>query len=142
MELLAKTFHGLEDVLADEIKEIGGVNIQKLNRAVSFEGDKKVMYRANMALRTALNILKPIKKFTIENQNDFYEQARSIEWDSFFKVRKTILVNATVSSEIFDHSHFLSLYAPKMLLLIILQTKLGADQMWKRKILKLELMCI
>ena len=109
MELLAKTFHGLEDVLANEIEEIGGTNIEKLNRAVSFEGDKKVMYRANFALRTALNVLTPIKKFTIENQNDFYEQARSIEWDTYFKVRKTILVNATVNSDIFDHSHFLSL---------------------------------
>jgi putative N6-adenine-specific DNA methylase len=109
MELLAKTFHGLEDLLVKEIEEIGGAKIEKLNRAVSFEGDTKVMYRANIALRTALNVLRPIKKFTIENQNDFYEKVRAIEWDTYFKVRKTILVSATVNSEIFDHSHFLAL---------------------------------
>lgn len=109
MELLAKTFHGLEGVLANEIKEIGGTKIEILNRAVAFEGDKKVLYRANLALRTALNVLQPIKKFTIENQNDFYERTRNIEWDKYFKVRKTIIVSATVNSEIFDHSHFLAL---------------------------------
>ncbi len=109
MKLLAKTFHGLEDVLAGELKELGVKNIEKLNRAVSFEGDKGTVYRTNLALRTALNVLIPIKTFTIENQQDFYEQVRAIEWKKYFKVRKTILVNATSSSKVFDHSHFLAL---------------------------------
>lgn len=109
MEFVAKTFHGLEDVLAQELRKIGAGNIEKLNRAVAFEGDKALMYRANLALRTALNVLHPVKKFTIENQNDFYEQVRSINWPSIFKVRKRFVVNATVNSAIFDHSHFLAL---------------------------------
>ena len=109
MKLLAKTFHGLEEVLAKELTEIGAENIEKLNRAVSFEGDLAMVYRANLALRTALNVLIPVKTFTVENQQDFYEQVRAIEWKDYFKVRKTILVNATTNSEIFDHSHFLAL---------------------------------
>lgn len=109
MQLLSKTFHGLEDILAQELKEIGAQNIVTHKRAVAYEGDKAMMYRANMALRTALNVLMPIKEFTIENQNDFYEKVRAIDWGQYFKVRKTILVNATANSPIFDHSHFLEL---------------------------------
>lgn len=109
MKLVAKTFLGLEETLATEIRELGAENVQILNRAVSFEGDTAMMYRANIALRTALNVLMPIKTFTIENQNDFYEQVRSIDWQKYFRVRKTMIVNATVASTIFDHSHFLEL---------------------------------
>ena len=60
MNIIAKTFSGLEEVLIEEIKEIGGTNIKKLQRSVSFEGDKKILYRANYKLRTALKILVPI----------------------------------------------------------------------------------
>jgi len=97
MKLVAKTFLGLEETLATEIRELGAENVQVLNRAVSFEGDTAMMYRANIALRTALNVLMPIKTFTIENQNDFYEQVRNIDWQKYFRVRKTIIVNATTA---------------------------------------------
>ena len=39
MQLLAKTFKGLEDVLAQELTELGANDIQKERRAVSFTGD-------------------------------------------------------------------------------------------------------
>lgn len=109
MKLVAKTFLGLEETLATEIRNMGAENVQLLNRAVSFEGDKAMMYRANIALRTALSVLMPIKTFTIENQNDFYEQVRQIDWQQYFRVRKTIIVNSSVASTIFDNSHFLEL---------------------------------
>ncbi|MDA3865275.1 MAG: THUMP domain-containing protein [Salinivirgaceae bacterium] len=109
MKLVSKTFLGLEETLAQELRELGAQNVEILNRAVSFEGDKAMLYRANLALRTALNVLMPIKTFTIESQQDFYDQVRSIDWQQYFRVRKTILVNATTNSTIFDHSHFLEL---------------------------------
>lgn len=109
MQLLSKTFHGLEDILARELEILGAKNITKHKRAVAYEGEEAMMYRANLALRTALNVLRPVKTFTIENQDDFYQQVREIPWDQYFKVRKTILVNATSNSTIFDHSHFLAL---------------------------------
>lgn len=111
MKLVAKTFLGLEETLAQELTDLGAENVQVLNRAVSFEGDKAMVYRSNLALRTALSVLMPIRTFTIENQNDFYEQVRQIDWQQYFRVRKTIIVNATASSTIFDNSHFLELRA-------------------------------
>ena len=65
MLLVAKTLYGLEHVLADEIKKIGGKGIEIRNRAISFEGSLELVYTANMMLRTATQILMPIKKFKI-----------------------------------------------------------------------------
>lgn len=67
-ELIAKTFQGLEEVLAQELTELGAGNIEIGRRMVSFTGDKAMMYRANFCLRTAIRILKPIKHFTAKQQ--------------------------------------------------------------------------
>ena len=60
-ELIAKTFMGLEPVLAKELTQLGANNVQIGRRMVSFTGDKEMMYRANFALRTAIKVLKPIR---------------------------------------------------------------------------------
>ena len=61
--MIAKTFQGLEEVLAKELTDLGANNIQIGRRMVSFTGDKEMLYRANFQLRTAIRILKPIKHF-------------------------------------------------------------------------------
>ena len=70
--MLAKTMFGLEEILAEELTQLGAQNIKILNRAVSFKGDKGFMYKANLNLRTALRILKPIKHFQTYNEKDLY----------------------------------------------------------------------
>ena len=72
-ELIAKTFQGLENVLAKELTDLGANNIQTGRRMVSFTGDKELMYRANFALRTAIRILKPIKHFKAESADQVYD---------------------------------------------------------------------
>ena len=62
-ELIAKTFQGLEEVLAKELVALGANNVQIGRRMVSFTGDKAMMYKANFHLRTAVRILKPIMHF-------------------------------------------------------------------------------
>ena len=74
MQIVAKTFHGLEDVLAQELEALGAQNIKKVTRAVEFEGDKKLLYRANYELRTALRILVPFYKFRARHENHFYKK--------------------------------------------------------------------
>ena len=55
-ELIAKTFQGLEEVLAKELTQLGANNVEIGRRMVSFTGDKEMMYRANFALRTAIRL--------------------------------------------------------------------------------------
>jgi len=63
-EMIAKTFQGLEEILAEELTTLGANDVQIGRRMVSFTGDKEMMYKANFCLRTAIRILKPIKHFT------------------------------------------------------------------------------
>lgn len=109
--MTAKTMFGLEDILAKEILKIGGRNIKKMNRAVSFKGDKGFMYKANLNLRTALRILKPISYFQAYNEKDIYNQVKAINWDKIMDVNSTFAVNSTTNSDIFKHSKYISLLA-------------------------------
>ena len=79
MKLIAKTMAGLEPVLAEELKQLGAAAIEPLNRAVYFEGDLRVLYRANLELRTALRILKPIHSFKVRDEQGLYRKIFDIE---------------------------------------------------------------
>ena len=82
-EMIAKTFMGLEDILAQELTELGANNVQKGCRVVTFTGDKALMYRANFALRTAVRVLKPIKHFTVASADEVYDAVKNIEWGEY-----------------------------------------------------------
>ncbi len=107
-ELIAKTFQGLEEVLAQELTALGADEIEIGRRMVSFKGDKEMMYRANFSLRTALRILKPIKHFTAQTADEVYEQTKAIRWEDYLPTDKTFAVDAVVFSEEFRHSKFVA----------------------------------
>jgi len=109
MEIVAKTLEGFEQILADEIKEIGGTDIEIHSRAVSFKGDLKLLYKANYCLRTAIRVLKPIVKFQIRSQESYYKTLLNIPWDNYLDNEMSFAVNATCASEIFTHSKYLAL---------------------------------
>lgn len=108
-KMVAKTFFGFEDILAEELLKLGAQRVEKGTRMVSFHGDKGFMYKANLALRTALKILKPIKQFKVFNETSLYNGIQSIDWTDFLKVRQTFVVDTTVFSDRFNHSQFVAL---------------------------------
>ena len=107
-ELIAKTFQGLEEVLAQELTELGASNIEIGRRMVSFTGDKAMMYRANFCLRTAIRILKPITHFTAKTADEVYEAVKSIEWENYLDNMSSFAVDAVVFSNEFRHSKFVA----------------------------------
>lgn len=107
--LTAKTFAGLEDVLAGELKNIGARDIQVINRGVSFQGDVEIMFKANYLCRTALRILKPIASFEINDDKELYTEAMKIEWPDIFRIDQTFTVSATVFHSQLNHSHYVAL---------------------------------
>lgn len=107
-ELIAKTFQGLEEVLAQELTELGASNIEIGRRMVSFTGDKAMMYRANFCLRTAIRILKPIKHFSAKTADEVYEAVKSIEWENYLDNMSCFAVDAVVFSNEFRHSKFVA----------------------------------
>ena len=107
-ELIAKTFQGLEEVLAQELTELGASNIEIGRRMVSFTGDKAMMYKANFCLRTAIRILKPIKHFTAKTADEVYDAVKSIEWEKYLDNMSSFSVDAVVYSSEFRHSKFVA----------------------------------
>lgn len=106
--MIAKTFQGLEEVLAKELTTLGANNIEIGRRMVSFTGDKEMLYRANFNLRTAIRILKPIKHFTANSADEVYEAVKSIEWEQYMDNKMSFAVDAVVFSEEFRHSMFVA----------------------------------
>ena len=107
-ELVAKTFHGLEEVLAKELTELGASNIEIGNRMVAFTGDKALMYKANFCLRTAIRILKPIKHFQAKTADEVYDNIKAIPWEDYLDNTKSFAVDAVVFSNDFRHSKFVA----------------------------------
>ena len=107
-ELIAKTFMGLEPVLAEELTQLGANNVQIGRRMVSFTGDKEMMYRANFQLHTAIRILKPIKHFKARSAEEVYDEVQKIKWDDILDVKKTFSVDSVVYSEEFRNSRFVT----------------------------------
>ncbi len=104
--MVAKTFFGLEECLMEELKSLGAGKVQKLNRAVGFSGDNKLMYRLNYCLRTAIRILKQLGTARVSDDRELYRYCRSIPWQQFMDVKDTFAVEAVVASESFTHSHY------------------------------------
>ncbi len=109
--LIAKTFKGLEEVLAAEINALGAGDVKILNRAVSFTGDKAMIYKANLHLRTALKILKPIAVFKAKNEVELYKGIYNINWGDFMDVDNTLAIFTVVNSEYFNHTQYVALKA-------------------------------
>lgn len=108
-KMVAKTFFGFEEILANELIKLGAQRVEQGTRMVSFYGDKGFMYKANLALRTPLKILKPIKQFKVFNENSLYKGVQSIDWTDYISVHQSFVIDATIFSEQFNHSQFVAL---------------------------------
>ena len=107
-ELIAKTFMGLENVLAQELTQLGANNVRIGRRMVSFTGDKEMMYRANFQLHTAIRILKPIAHFKAKSAEDMYDEVKKIDWSKYILDGKTFSVDSVVYSDEFRNSRFVT----------------------------------
>ncbi len=109
-KLTAKTFSGLESVLANELKDLGAKNIRQGNRAVFFEGTLETVYKSNYFLRTALRILKEISFFQFKNTEQFYLRCKQVNWNEHFDIGQSFAINSVVvNSNDFKNSMYASL---------------------------------
>ncbi|SDE80042.1 putative N6-adenine-specific DNA methylase [Ulvibacter litoralis] len=107
--MVAKTLFGMEELLAQELRQLGASNVELGTRMVSFEGDTGFMYKANLCCRTAIKILKPITSFNVFKEEDLYEKVYNINWEDYMDVDGSLAVNATVFSDYFTHSQYIAL---------------------------------
>ena len=107
--LIAKTFAGLEKVLAEEIRSIGGMDVKVFQRAVEFTGNKTLLYKANYLCRSALRIIKPIAVFKAENEEILYQEVKKISWEDYLDLKSTFSIDGITSYSNITHSKYLAL---------------------------------
>ena len=107
-KMIAKTFFGFEEILAKELTQLGAQDLEMGTRMVSFAGDKGFMYKANLSLRTALKILKPIYYFRAKSDENLYKNMQGIDWSKYLNTNQTFVIDTTVHSDYFKHSQFVS----------------------------------
>ncbi len=106
--MVAKTLFGFEEILAKELRNLGAGNVKIGTRNVSFEGDTGFMYKANLCLRTAIKIIKPIHSFTVRNENELYKKIYAMPWAEYLSVDTSFAIDTTVNSDHFSHSLYVS----------------------------------
>jgi len=107
-KMLAKTLYGMESILAEELRVLGAGKIREGVRCAFFEGDQGFMYKANLSLRTALRILKPLQTFKISRPGDLYPRIQEIRWRDYLDPEMTFVVDTVLHSPHFSHSLFVS----------------------------------
>ena len=108
-KMVAKTLFGFEPLLAKELRNLGAIDVKEGVRSVSFFGDKGFMYKANLSLRTAIKVLKPIESFKVTSEEDLYKQVYNIKWEKYLDPNQTLAIDATVHSNLFTHSKYIAL---------------------------------
>jgi putative N6-adenine-specific DNA methylase len=109
MKLIAKTLYGLEKTLYDELVQLGAKNAQPVNRAVIFEGDQYLLYKANYNLRTAMSVLCQIAEFRISSSNDLYKNSLKVSWEKYLDPEHTFSVVPVINSPVFRHTGYAGL---------------------------------
>lgn len=109
MEVIAKTFAGLEEFLAQEIKDAGGKEVKIIKRGVRFEANEEVLYRCLMSLRTVLRLLIPVFTFKAHTEKDLYRKVKKLEWENYLELDQTFAIDCVANSTVFRHSKFAAL---------------------------------
>ncbi|MDE7154494.1 MAG: RNA methyltransferase [Muribaculaceae bacterium] len=126
-EMVAKTFQGLENILASELTALGAAEVTPGRRMVSFKGDLKMLYKANFCCRTALRILKPFHKFIATDTDSLYDMVKEYDWENILKVNNSFSIDSVVNSDEFTHSRFVT-YRVKDAIVDWFKDRYGADK--------------
>ncbi|HET9961484.1 MAG TPA: THUMP domain-containing protein [Nitrospiraceae bacterium] len=93
--LFAPCPRGLESVLADELKELGAVEIQPASGGVQFRGTIALCCRVNLQSRIASRVLWQVSRTPYRTEQDLYEAATAVRWEDWFTPRCTIKVKVS-----------------------------------------------
>jgi putative N6-adenine-specific DNA methylase len=102
------TFFAMEDLLAREVQQLGGRNIEPFSRGVSVTGDLGFLYKANLCLQTALKVLVPVARFEAPDEHKLYAAVKSMPWENFLGLEDTFMIEAVLNSEVYTHSLYVS----------------------------------
>src|SRR5439155_23331934 len=97
---------GLETILADELRRLGADNIVPGRGGVGFAGDRALLYRANLWLRTAVRVLMPVLEAPVSSPEELYDAVRSVDWSAYLTPDHTLAVDCNVRDSKLTHSQY------------------------------------
>jgi putative N6-adenine-specific DNA methylase len=97
---------GLEPILAEELIALGAEAVVPGRGGVAFAGDRTLLFRANLWLRTAIRVLVPILEASVASSNELYDAVRSVDWSQFLTTDHTLAVDANVRDSAITHSQY------------------------------------
>jgi putative N6-adenine-specific DNA methylase len=97
---------GLEPLLARELAILGAQGIEEGRGGVSFRGDRALLYRANLWLRTAVRVLQPVMEREVRSPDELYEAVRAIDWNAHLTPDHTLAVDCNVRDSAITHSQY------------------------------------
>lgn len=104
LKLIVKTLIGAEDILSKELTKLGATEVEAQRRAVYCEADKETLYRICYCSRLAIRVNVCLAEFKAEDENEIYDQARSIAWHEILKPKTTIFIDHVSFSQTFPES--------------------------------------
>ncbi len=108
-QYIATVARGLEEIAAQELKQLGAENVKTDFTCVHFSGDKTLLYRVNLWARTIFRVLKPIATIKSYNKRELYQNVQTVNWSEYLTPNDTIAVTCTGKNDQLNHSHFTAL---------------------------------
>ncbi|TVQ46882.1 MAG: RNA methyltransferase [Gloeocapsa sp. DLM2.Bin57] len=105
-QYFATVARGLEEVAAQELKNLGAKDVEITFTGVSFTGDKSLLYRVNLWSRIIYRLLMPIQTIKCSNREELYQQVKQINWSKYLTTEQTFAVNSTGGNSNLNHTHF------------------------------------
>jgi len=97
---------GLENLLSDEISELGGQKVKLGLSFVSCAPDQALAYRLCLWSRLASRVLWPLKQFEGDSADHLYQGLMDIPWIEHFSDRNSFRVYFSGSSDEIRNTHF------------------------------------
>ena len=100
--------HGVEDLLATELKKLGADEVMTSHRGVHCMGHEMIIWRINLCSRLANRVLIPLTEFMATDKDSLYTQVKKIRWDWWITPQHTIAVDASSVDSQLQHTHFIA----------------------------------
>jgi putative N6-adenine-specific DNA methylase len=88
---------GLEPLLADELRSLGGREVATESGGAAFAGALRTAYAANLHSRIASRVLWQVATADVGGEGELYDAARGIAWEDHFDARQTLRVDLNAS---------------------------------------------
>lgn len=107
--LFATTARGTEDLLAEELRELGARRIRQDRGGVRFLASLDEALQVCLWSRIAMRVLYPLGEFEAHGSEGLYEAAASVPWEDYLTPDHTFAVEATLRDSEHSHSGFVAL---------------------------------